>query len=205
MIILDLLCQVSHSGRVSFTCGFSATSQSLHNYNIYSISIAQETLMTDLYHTAGTRLPRCDCLVCCFFLVPISPHKHNYELSFGEWRVARGDWVEQSCVLMLKHYPPLGSNICTSRGVSTCKQCLAVHASCAWCFQEVRMQLPFLSVVGNTSVFCPIKPWTECKITPKLFAFDMLSDCRFFKKHCILIYNLTWCLGLFVFLFFSNT
>ncbi|XP_036408895.1 integrin beta-3-like [Megalops cyprinoides] len=30
----------------------------------------------------------------------------------------------------------LGSNICTSRGVSTCKQCLAVHPSCAWCFQE---------------------------------------------------------------------
>ncbi|KAG5262643.1 hypothetical protein AALO_G00277250 [Alosa alosa] len=30
----------------------------------------------------------------------------------------------------------LGSNICTSRGVSTCQQCLAVHPSCAWCFQE---------------------------------------------------------------------
>ncbi|XP_036381784.1 integrin beta-3-like [Megalops cyprinoides] len=29
-----------------------------------------------------------------------------------------------------------GSNICTTRGVSTCKQCLAVHPSCAWCFQE---------------------------------------------------------------------
>uniref|UniRef100_A0A674C927 Integrin beta n=1 Tax=Salmo trutta TaxID=8032 RepID=A0A674C927_SALTR len=31
-----------------------------------------------------------------------------------------------------------GSNICTSRGVSTCRQCLAVHPSCAWCFKEVR-------------------------------------------------------------------
>lgn len=31
----------------------------------------------------------------------------------------------------------LGSNVCTSRGASTCKQCLAVHPSCAWCFQEV--------------------------------------------------------------------
>ncbi|KAJ8414328.1 hypothetical protein AAFF_G00051980 [Aldrovandia affinis] len=29
-----------------------------------------------------------------------------------------------------------GTNICTTRGVSTCKQCLAVHPSCAWCFQE---------------------------------------------------------------------
>uniref|UniRef100_A0A8D3D0I2 Integrin beta n=1 Tax=Scophthalmus maximus TaxID=52904 RepID=A0A8D3D0I2_SCOMX len=29
-----------------------------------------------------------------------------------------------------------GSNICTSRGVSTCRQCLAVHPSCAWCSQE---------------------------------------------------------------------
>ncbi|XP_010778567.1 integrin beta-3-like [Notothenia coriiceps] len=29
-----------------------------------------------------------------------------------------------------------GSNVCTSRGASTCKQCLAVHPSCAWCLQE---------------------------------------------------------------------
>uniref|UniRef100_A0A8B9LRH3 Integrin beta n=1 Tax=Astyanax mexicanus TaxID=7994 RepID=A0A8B9LRH3_ASTMX len=28
------------------------------------------------------------------------------------------------------------SNICTSRGASTCQQCLAVHHSCAWCSQE---------------------------------------------------------------------
>ncbi|TRY53698.1 hypothetical protein DNTS_008642 [Danionella cerebrum] len=32
--------------------------------------------------------------------------------------------------------PGLGSNICTSRGASTCQQCLAVHPTCAWCFQE---------------------------------------------------------------------
>lgn len=31
----------------------------------------------------------------------------------------------------------LGSNICTSRGASTCQQCLAVHPTCAWCFEEV--------------------------------------------------------------------
>ncbi|XP_056436342.1 integrin beta-3a [Gadus chalcogrammus] len=29
-----------------------------------------------------------------------------------------------------------GSNICTSRGVSTCRQCLAISPKCAWCFQE---------------------------------------------------------------------
>uniref|UniRef100_A0A8C6WYM1 Integrin beta n=1 Tax=Neogobius melanostomus TaxID=47308 RepID=A0A8C6WYM1_9GOBI len=29
-----------------------------------------------------------------------------------------------------------GSNICTSRGVTTCRQCLAVDPSCAWCSQE---------------------------------------------------------------------
>ncbi|KAM9843660.1 integrin beta-3-like [Aulostomus maculatus] len=30
----------------------------------------------------------------------------------------------------------LGSNICTSRGATTCRQCLAVHPSCAWCSKE---------------------------------------------------------------------
>uniref|UniRef100_A0AAR2KPP2 Integrin beta n=1 Tax=Pygocentrus nattereri TaxID=42514 RepID=A0AAR2KPP2_PYGNA len=30
----------------------------------------------------------------------------------------------------------VSSNICTSRGASTCQQCLAVHRSCAWCAQE---------------------------------------------------------------------
>ncbi|KAK7940096.1 hypothetical protein WMY93_003422 [Mugilogobius chulae] len=30
----------------------------------------------------------------------------------------------------------VGSNICTSRGVTTCRQCLAVDPSCAWCSQE---------------------------------------------------------------------
>ncbi|KAJ7992311.1 hypothetical protein DPEC_G00277210 [Dallia pectoralis] len=29
-----------------------------------------------------------------------------------------------------------GSNVCTSRGVTTCRQCLAIHPSCAWCNQE---------------------------------------------------------------------
>uniref|UniRef100_UPI0037E913D1 integrin beta-3-like n=1 Tax=Semicossyphus pulcher TaxID=241346 RepID=UPI0037E913D1 len=29
-----------------------------------------------------------------------------------------------------------GSNICTSRGVTTCQQCLAVDPRCAWCSQE---------------------------------------------------------------------
>nr|XP_023691557.1 integrin beta-3 [Paramormyrops kingsleyae] len=39
-------------------------------------------------------------------------------------------------LILFASSPGFGSNICTSRGVSTCKQCLAVHASCAWCFQE---------------------------------------------------------------------
>lgn len=30
----------------------------------------------------------------------------------------------------------VGSNICTSRGVSTCKECLSIHPTCAWCSQE---------------------------------------------------------------------
>nr|ACI69249.1 Integrin beta-3 precursor [Salmo salar] len=38
--------------------------------------------------------------------------------------------------LLLASSEVLGSNICTSRGVSTCRQCLAVHPSCAWCFKE---------------------------------------------------------------------
>ncbi|XP_062874622.1 integrin beta-3a [Trichomycterus rosablanca] len=29
-----------------------------------------------------------------------------------------------------------GLNICTSRGVKTCKECLSIHPSCAWCFKN---------------------------------------------------------------------
>ncbi|XP_054615252.1 integrin beta-3-like [Dunckerocampus dactyliophorus] len=39
--------------------------------------------------------------------------------------------------LLLSYTPQLyGSNVCTSRGVTTCQQCLTVHPSCAWCSQE---------------------------------------------------------------------
>uniref|UniRef100_A0A8C2DWD3 Integrin beta n=1 Tax=Cyprinus carpio TaxID=7962 RepID=A0A8C2DWD3_CYPCA len=31
----------------------------------------------------------------------------------------------------------LGSNICNSRGVRTCKECLLMHPTCAWCSQEI--------------------------------------------------------------------
>lgn len=31
-----------------------------------------------------------------------------------------------------------GGNICTTRGVNSCKQCLAVSPLCAWCSAEVR-------------------------------------------------------------------
>ncbi|KAK9530354.1 hypothetical protein VZT92_011860 [Zoarces viviparus] len=48
---------------------------------------------------------------------------------------ARG--VLWMCVLMFTGITGVwGSIVCTSRGASTCKQCLAVHPSCAWCFQE---------------------------------------------------------------------
>ncbi|KAK7122613.1 hypothetical protein R3I94_019657 [Phoxinus phoxinus] len=40
------------------------------------------------------------------------------------------------CVIVFLIDTGLGSNICTSRGASTCQQCLAVHPTCAWCFQE---------------------------------------------------------------------
>uniref|UniRef100_A0A665UUT2 Integrin beta n=1 Tax=Echeneis naucrates TaxID=173247 RepID=A0A665UUT2_ECHNA len=41
------------------------------------------------------------------------------------------------CVLIVTGIKEVcASNVCTSRGASTCKQCLAVHPSCAWCFQE---------------------------------------------------------------------
>uniref|UniRef100_A0A3B5MUD9 Integrin beta n=1 Tax=Xiphophorus couchianus TaxID=32473 RepID=A0A3B5MUD9_9TELE len=33
-----------------------------------------------------------------------------------------------------------GSNICTSRGVTTCRECLVVHPSCAWCSDEIPPQ-----------------------------------------------------------------
>uniref|UniRef100_A0AAX7UH44 PSI domain-containing protein n=1 Tax=Astatotilapia calliptera TaxID=8154 RepID=A0AAX7UH44_ASTCA len=42
-------------------------------------------------------------------------------------------WL-QSMLLLLLLVP--GSNVCTSRGASTCKECLDVHPSCAWCSKE---------------------------------------------------------------------
>jgi hypothetical protein len=36
-----------------------------------------------------------------------------------------------------------GSNLCTSRGVSSCQQCLAVSPVCAWCSDEVTSHLVF--------------------------------------------------------------
>uniref|UniRef100_A0A672ZDX1 Integrin beta n=1 Tax=Sphaeramia orbicularis TaxID=375764 RepID=A0A672ZDX1_9TELE len=41
---------------------------------------------------------------------------------------------KHSLITILKVLPR--SNICTSRGVTTCNQCLVVHPSCAWCSQE---------------------------------------------------------------------
>ncbi|KYO46518.1 integrin beta-3 isoform X1 [Alligator mississippiensis] len=44
--------------------------------------------------------------------------------------------ILQILVLALCTAGVWGSNICTTRGVSSCKQCLAVSPGCAWCFQE---------------------------------------------------------------------
>ncbi|KAF7225920.1 integrin beta-3a [Nothobranchius furzeri] len=44
-----------------------------------------------------------------------------------------------------------GSNVCTSRGVTTCKECLAVDPSCAWCSQEE------LGIKGSGVSRCDLK------------------------------------------------
>uniref|UniRef100_A0A672K5Y7 PSI domain-containing protein n=1 Tax=Sinocyclocheilus grahami TaxID=75366 RepID=A0A672K5Y7_SINGR len=44
------------------------------------------------------------------------------------------NWRSTICIFLFLFLP--GSNICTSQGASTCQQCLAVHPTCAWCFQE---------------------------------------------------------------------
>lgn len=48
-----------------------------------------------------------------------------------------------------------GSNICTSRGVTTCQQCLTVHPSCAWCSQEV---LKKKKPRHTQCLICPLYP-----------------------------------------------
>lgn len=42
------------------------------------------------------------------------------------------------CGLSLFCFAVSGGNICTTRGVNSCKQCLAVSPLCAWCSAEVR-------------------------------------------------------------------
>lgn len=46
-----------------------------------------------------------------------------------------------------------GSNICTSRGVTTCQQCLAVDPICAWCSQEVKT-----TTYTQTHTLCQVAP-----------------------------------------------
>ncbi|XP_073713556.1 integrin beta-3a isoform X1 [Misgurnus anguillicaudatus] len=41
-------------------------------------------------------------------------------------------WISVIALVSLS----VGSNICTSRGVTTCKECLSIHPTCAWCSQE---------------------------------------------------------------------
>ncbi|XP_028268266.1 integrin beta-3a [Parambassis ranga] len=40
------------------------------------------------------------------------------------------------CLILSSASTVCGSNICTSRGVTTCHQCLAVDPKCAWCSQK---------------------------------------------------------------------
>ncbi|XP_068574553.1 integrin beta-3a [Cebidichthys violaceus] len=50
-----------------------------------------------------------------------------------------GTFLDRPVILFLFLLSPsnvFGSNICTSQGVTTCRQCLAVHPRCAWCSQE---------------------------------------------------------------------
>ncbi|XP_008292459.1 integrin beta-3-like [Stegastes partitus] len=44
--------------------------------------------------------------------------------------------LTETVLLLLLFSNACDSNICTSRGVTTCQQCLAVDPSCAWCSQE---------------------------------------------------------------------
>lgn len=45
-------------------------------------------------------------------------------------------WALQ--VVTTIYFAVSGGNICTTRGVNSCKQCLAVSPLCAWCSAEVR-------------------------------------------------------------------
>ena len=81
-----------------------------------------------------------------------------------------------------------GSNICTSRGVTTCQQCLAVDPICAWCSQEVKTTtyththhveslLPFITLCNKleqtlfpNSILIVVIFWW--------FFFNMLIDCN---------------------------
>ncbi|XP_076000362.1 integrin beta-3a [Genypterus blacodes] len=44
--------------------------------------------------------------------------------------------LQLTLLLLLSTALSVRSNICTSRGVTTCQQCLTVHPTCAWCSQE---------------------------------------------------------------------
>ncbi|XP_026063719.1 integrin beta-3a [Carassius auratus] len=45
--------------------------------------------------------------------------------------------IEVWATVLLLVSTAAGSNICTSRGVSNCKECLSIHPTCAWCSQEI--------------------------------------------------------------------
>nr|XP_014350932.1 PREDICTED: integrin beta-3 [Latimeria chalumnae] len=49
-----------------------------------------------------------------------------------------GDFQQSLRILLILFLTSqvFGANICTSRGVTSCRACLAVHPTCGWCFQE---------------------------------------------------------------------
>lgn len=85
-----------------------------------------------------------------------------------------------------------GSNICTTRGVTSCKQCLAVSPLCAWCSAEVSagaglwdgvLQLHPFPSVPTVSKHRPqwhlVATITVCTVEFSLSSFFGLQICPF--------------------------
>lgn len=110
-------------------------------------------------------------------------------------------WIIAHCGIYCCSCAP-GSNVCTTRGASTCKQCLAVHPSCAWCVQEVgsrfscftsSVQWAFSSRLVQSGTDTLIGSWpgwagnTQCEYIPILgqglgqFHFTPMQSLQWFQ------------------------
>ncbi len=82
-----------------------------------------------------------------------------------------------------------GSNICTSQGVTTCQQCLAVHPSCAWCSQEVKTPDAHIHTVSSwsslSSLFQQVKTETSFPNSILLVVIFLSSFCLYGWKWVI--------------------